>query len=104
MMDKHTPTAAAADSARHHSDGMIASAHNGVEQLAASSHGAIDSLANGAGDLADLLSRKGGQLQDSQRRLSESCRNQIREKPLLALGIAVASGFLLSWLVRARHG
>ncbi len=82
----------------------LSGTHHGIDQLAATSHGAVDSLANGASQLAQLLSHKGEQLHDVQRRLSESCRCQIREKPLAAIGIAVATGFLLSWLVRSRHG
>lgn len=82
----------------------LTSVHNGVDQLAATSHGAVDSLANGASQLAQLLSHKGEQLHDAQRRFSESCRCQIRDKPLAAIGVAVAAGFLLSWLVRSRHG
>lgn len=82
----------------------LSGTHHGIDQLAATSHGAVDSLANGVSQLAQLLSHKGEQLHDVQRRLSESCRSQIRDKPLAAIGIAVATGFLLSWLVRSRHG
>lgn len=83
---------------------MPSGTHHGMEQKTVDSQGSVDRLTNGANHLAQLLSHKGEQLRDAQRRLSESCRCQIREKPLAAIGIAIAGGFLLSWLVRSRHG
>lgn len=48
------------------------------------------------------LKIKSQALRDARSRLATNCRVQIQEKPLTMLGIGVAAGFLLSWLLRQR--
>jgi ElaB/YqjD/DUF883 family membrane-anchored ribosome-binding protein len=77
-------------------------AHPVVDRLAASAHEAVAKLAGGATQAAAALDVKGGQLREAQTRLVQSCRGQVRDKPLTAVGIAVAAGFLLSWSLSRR--
>ena len=73
-----------------------------VDQVVAGLHTAVGRLSDVASQVAGKLELTGGQLKDTQSRLATSCRGYVREKPMTSLGIAVASGFLLSWALRQR--
>lgn len=73
-----------------------------VDRVAAGAHQAVDKLAGAATQAAETLQVKRAQLTDAQSRFAESVRAQVREKPIASLGIAVAGGFLLSWLLIRR--
>jgi ElaB/YqjD/DUF883 family membrane-anchored ribosome-binding protein len=73
-----------------------------VDNVAAGAHLSVDKIASAATEAIEAVGATGGQLLDAQSRFSESCRIQIRDKPITSLGIAVATGFLLSWLLRRR--
>ena len=74
----------------------------GVDSASAMAHRVVDTMAGLANQAADGLGDKGGELRDAHARLSESCRVQVRERPLTVLGIAVAASFALGWLLRPR--
>lgn len=71
-----------------------------VERISESAHQAVDKLAGAAARAAETLDEKGVQLRDAQTRATAGMRSFILEKPLTSLGIAVAGGFLLSWLLK----
>ena len=73
-----------------------------VDRIASRAHRAVDRIAGAAGQAAETLGVKGEQLKNTQVRAMEQCRGYIRDKPVTALGIAVAAGFLLSRLWRSR--
>jgi ElaB/YqjD/DUF883 family membrane-anchored ribosome-binding protein len=73
-----------------------------VDKVATGAHNLVDKLAGVATTAADKLDTKSVQLKDAQARLTESCRDYVRENPLASLGIAVAAGFLLSRLLNSR--
>lgn len=73
-----------------------------IDSLAAGAHKAVDRFAGAANQAADTLDLKGGQVRDAQSRFTENCRVQVREKPITSIGVAVAAGFLLSWLLSRR--
>src|SRR5687768_8358365 len=73
-----------------------------VERVTASAHQVVDKLADAAASASHMLDAKGAQFKDAQTRLAESCRNYVHEKPMTSLGIAVATGFVLSWLLSRR--
>lgn len=74
-----------------------------VDHLVAGAHQAVDKLAGAANHTAETLDMRGGQVRDAQSWVSESCRGYVRDKPMAALGIAVATGFLVSWLLNRRQ-
>lgn len=74
-----------------------------VDHLASGAHHAMDSLAKTTGQVAHTLDARGRQLMDAQSRLTASCSSMIQEKPIKALGIALAVGFVVSWLLRQRR-
>ncbi|MDX1537149.1 hypothetical protein [Arsukibacterium sp.] len=64
---------------------------------------AVDRMADGAHLAADAISHKGEQLHNLQQQLVSSSRSTIRNRPLLAVGVAVAGGILLSWWLSRRQ-
>lgn len=76
-----------------------------IKKAADTAHSTVDSMAKGAHNAADSVSEKGTQLHHLQQQLTEGTRKQIRNHPLLALGVAVAGGALFAmWLNRTAGG
>ena len=107
MSDGDDPTGAvkhrldsAAESANRMDDTITNAVHPVVDQLATSAHQAVNSTASAMAGASSTVITKGTQLRDTQVRLTESCRASIRDQPLVAVGLAVAAGFLLGLLVR----
>jgi ElaB/YqjD/DUF883 family membrane-anchored ribosome-binding protein len=73
-----------------------------VDHLLAGMHQAVERLADVAAQAVDKVELSGEYLKDTQARAARGARSYVREKPLTAVGIAVASGFLLSWALRQR--
>lgn len=73
-----------------------------AEHLAQGVHHALDRVSQAANQTVDAIEHKGGQIKRAQADMVASCGNYVREKPLTSLGIAVAAGFLVSLLFRAR--
>ena len=73
-----------------------------VDQLASGAHQAVDKIAGAAGHAVETLGIKGEQLSDAHARLAEASRNYVRDNPMVAIGIAIAAGFVLSRLLSSR--
>jgi ElaB/YqjD/DUF883 family membrane-anchored ribosome-binding protein len=73
-----------------------------VDQMAAGAHNLVDKLAGAANNAADSFDEKSAQMKDAQARVTEGCRDYVREHPFTSLGIAVAAGFLLARLLSSR--
>ena len=73
-----------------------------VGRVAAGAHDAVDKAAGMVAAAAKIAGEKSGQLRDVQERYVEACRERVRDKPLAALGIALAAGFVLSFLLNRR--
>jgi ElaB/YqjD/DUF883 family membrane-anchored ribosome-binding protein len=73
-----------------------------VERVAAGAHEAVDKAASAATAAAKLVEQKGEQLKAVQARYLDGAREQVRENPLAALGVALAAGFLISLLLNRR--
>jgi ElaB/YqjD/DUF883 family membrane-anchored ribosome-binding protein len=91
-------------SSRAHSaiDKVSATAVPAVNRMASGAHQAVDKATQFASGAADSLGAKADQLQDAKTRLTEECRGYVRENPLASVGIALATGFLLSRLLSRR--
>ncbi len=72
------------------------------EHLVQGAHQAVESLSLAASQAATKLELTGETLKNAQARVTDSARGYVREKPMTAVGVAVAAGFLLSWLLRQR--
>jgi ElaB/YqjD/DUF883 family membrane-anchored ribosome-binding protein len=73
-----------------------------VERVAAGAHEAVDKAAGAATKAARLIGRKGDVLLAAPEQYLESCRDRVRENPLAAMGVAVAAGIALSFLISRR--
>lgn len=74
-----------------------------LDRLLSGVHEAVDRLAVVAAQAADKVELTGDYVKDGQARLGRHCRNYVREKPLTTLVAAVASGYLLGWLMRNKR-
>lgn len=83
-------------------DKVSGAARPAVEHIAAGAHQAVDSLAGAATQAAKTVEGKTRQLKEAPSRLATNCCAQIRDKPITALGIAVATGVVLGWLLKRR--
>lgn len=79
-------------------DNASTAAAPAIKHMTNSAHNTVNKMAGGAHYAADAISHKGEQLHNLQQQLTKNTRSQVRSNPLLAIGIAVAGGVLLSWL------
>jgi ElaB/YqjD/DUF883 family membrane-anchored ribosome-binding protein len=73
-----------------------------VEHIASGAHEAVDKIAGAATHAAEALDARGEQLRDAQSRFAAECRTQMHEHPIATIGIAVAAGFVLNWMLSRR--
>jgi ElaB/YqjD/DUF883 family membrane-anchored ribosome-binding protein len=85
-----------------HNDAIAASIAPVVDRVAAGAHEAVDKAASAANAAAKTLGKKSEEFKAVQDRYIDVCRNQVRDNPLAALGVAVAAGFVISLLFSRR--
>ena len=73
-----------------------------VDRLLTGAHQAVDKLSGFAAVAADTVSEKSVQLKEAHAKLMANGRTQVREKPAVAIGIAVVAGFILAKMTRSR--
>jgi ElaB/YqjD/DUF883 family membrane-anchored ribosome-binding protein len=70
-----------------------------VDRIASSAHQTVDRIASAANSAASQLNLKTEDLMQAKDRWAEKCSSYVKENPFMALGIAVAAGFVLSrWM------
>jgi ElaB/YqjD/DUF883 family membrane-anchored ribosome-binding protein len=67
-----------------------------VSRMASSAHEAVDRIADATNNAADSLNSKGHEIKALEERWLEKVRDYVEHNPVQSLGIALASGFLLS--------
>ena len=75
---------------------------NTVDRMSQSAHDTIDRAAQAAGAAYERFSEKGEELMAMHEDWIETARDYVREKPLQALGMAVAAGYLLHMIFGRR--
>jgi ElaB/YqjD/DUF883 family membrane-anchored ribosome-binding protein len=80
--------------------GNTRSADSQVDRVSQTAHEAVDKAASVASNYAERFSEGGEALMQMQEDWVEAAREYVREKPLQALGIAVAAGYLLHMITR----
>ena len=83
-------------------DAAGAAALPAVDRLLTGAHQAVDRLSGMAAVAADTVSAKTLQIKDAHAKLMANGRDQVRDKPAVAIGIAVVVGFILGRLLRSR--
>ena len=72
------------------------------DKISHSAHEAFDKIADVTNQATETLGEKGEQLKNAEQQLMESCRGYVQDNPITSLGIAVATGFLLSRVLSGR--
>ena len=65
-----------------------------IDRLAESAHGAIDRATQTAAEMAERFGAKGEEILSMKDDYVETTREYVRENPFVALGIALAAGYL----------
>jgi ElaB/YqjD/DUF883 family membrane-anchored ribosome-binding protein len=73
-----------------------------IDKAGDSAHDVVDRVTDATNHAADSLCKKGGQLRNAEQRLMKDCCSYVQENPITSIGIAVASGFLLSRIMSGR--
>ena len=73
-----------------------------VRTMATTAHSTIDKLSSVADTAAEKFNLSADQISKAQTKFTETCKAQIDQNPLAAIGIAVAAGFLLSRIISSR--
>jgi ElaB/YqjD/DUF883 family membrane-anchored ribosome-binding protein len=76
-------------------------AHRKVDEAAAGAHNAVDWAADKASNARDALSDAGHDMKETQEKWLAIAREYVQENPATSVGIALASGYLLSRILRS---
>jgi len=81
-----------------------AAAHPVIDQFSAKAHDTVNRLASAASHGADNFEIHKQQLNASSEQIGNSLREQIQRRPVIAMSVAIATGFAISWLLKTRVG
>ena len=72
-----------------------------IDRIAHAAHQTVDDVAHAADDAAGWVGQSAEQWKVRQEQALEACRSSVRERPMVAIGIALAAGFIVGrWLLR----
>ena len=71
-----------------------------IDRVARAAHDTVDKVAQTAGPAADWLNQSAEQFKAQQQQVVEGGRSYIRDRPLVATGIALFAGYLAGRLMR----
>ncbi len=72
-----------------------------IDRIAQVAHQTVDGVAHAADGAAGWVGQSAEQWQARQEQALEACRSSVRERPMVAIGIALLAGFIVGrWLVR----
>lgn len=77
------------------------SVHPTVKQMTESTHEAVDKVAKAVNSTATVLSEKGNDMKETRVTYLKDLRGRIKGNPMGSIGIAIAIGFIASWLLVA---
>jgi ElaB/YqjD/DUF883 family membrane-anchored ribosome-binding protein len=82
-------------------DKVTESARPAVDKMSSTAHDTVEKVSDSAAQTAAMLSDKMNQLMDMQEQLLEDARMRVRDRPVTALAIAAAAGFIIASLLRS---
>jgi len=88
--------------AHHEIESANSAGNPAVDRMAASAHEAVDKVSSVASHAVDTLGVKGEQLHAAEKRLVEGTSRYVRQHPVASLGIAIATGYVLSRIFASR--
>lgn len=81
---------------------VSAAARPAVDRMTSGAHDVVDRVAGVATQAAQTLGVTGKKLKDAEQRVAKGARGYLREHPVASLGIALATGYVLSRLLSSR--
>ena len=79
-------------------DKIVDPAINTVDRVTIAAHDTVNRLASGATHVADRVAEQASRVSDASGRAVESSKSWIQDKPLEAVGMALALGFIIGRL------
>ena len=79
-------------------DKVVEPARSTIDSLSASAHQTVDSLAGSAGHAADRFSDETRKITEAPGKALDYSKSRIQDRPLEAVGIALAIGFIFGRL------
>ena len=76
--------------------------HPAIDRLASSAHRAVNSADEAANQATDAMARAGSKAGVKGEELYAASAGYLREHPVITIGVAVATGYLLSRLLATR--
>ena len=76
-------------------------AHRKVDEAASGAHNAVDWAADKASNAKESISDAGHDMKEKQEEWLAIAREYVQENPATSVGIALASGYLLSRILRS---
>ncbi len=73
-----------------------------LDRLSKTAHDTVDRATQAASQVAERVGEKAEELWAMQEDWVDGAREYVREHPVAAIGIAVATGYLLSMIMRSR--
>lgn len=77
-------------------------AHETVDRLSAAAHQTVDKIAVGAADAAERLSCQARRMNEASSHALESSKSWVQSRPLEAVGVALALGFIMGRMMSSR--
>lgn len=90
------------DKAHEGIDKAAEAAKPAVDRLSSTAHTTVDKLSDYATQAKSMFSERASQFKDVQSQVVADTRQRIREKPMAALAIAAAAGFLIRQMLSGR--
>lgn len=75
-----------------------------TDQTSTAANRTFDKFSDKAAQAKDMLSEKFNQMKGHQGKWADDARGRVRENPMMAIGVAVAAGFLLRRLLSRSRG
>lgn len=80
-------------------DTLSNAAEEAAEKIAGATSQVAETLSEKSEEIAEAVSEKGRQLMAMEDQFLKNCRAYIEENPMAALGIALATGFVLNQIL-----
>ena len=87
---------------RSAAEALADKAHSGIDGLTSTVHDAVNRGTGTAATAVDSLAANGRQLLESGEKWMDATLGYVRERPVAALGVALAAGYLLSRILSSR--
>ncbi|MEP6997097.1 MAG: hypothetical protein ABI900_05580 [Betaproteobacteria bacterium] len=71
-----------------------------IDRVARAAHQTVDKVAQAAQPAAEWIGGSAERLRQTQDQVLASCRDYVRERPLVTLGVALAAGYLIGRIAR----